>query len=229
MEFGTTFSLWRYPVKSLTGEQLTKLEIDSRGISGDRSFAVSNEAGKFGSGKNTRRFKRINGLSALSARAIKNGVAIKFPDGETLTNEDKSIHDKLSQNLGLNVTLNRENKISHFDDGPIHILTTASLRLLAKELPSSGIDVKRFRPNIVIDTEHFEYKYVGRVISIGSVKLEISHRTERCRMVAMEQEELEYRPEILKYISKKCDLNFGVYARVLSVGSVSVGDEVSIV
>jgi uncharacterized protein len=50
--------LWRYPVKSMRGEQVEALTIDSRGVKGDRLFAVTDVDGKFGSGKNTRRFRK---------------------------------------------------------------------------------------------------------------------------------------------------------------------------
>ena len=60
MLVGTVRELWRYPVKSMRGERCEHLEIDHRGAIGDRLYAVRDEAGKFGSGKTTRRFRRID-------------------------------------------------------------------------------------------------------------------------------------------------------------------------
>jgi len=64
MKLGKVDSLWRYPVKSLIGEHLTSFTVDARGVIGDRFYAISNAEGKFGSGKNTTRFRRIDVLSS---------------------------------------------------------------------------------------------------------------------------------------------------------------------
>ena len=229
MEFGKVESLWRYPVKSLLGESLDGLDINGRGVSGDRLYAVSNSDGKFGSGKDTRRFRRIDGLFSMSAETTENGVSITFPDGSVLSGNAPSINSMLSQTLGQNVTLTKEGEVSHFDDGAIHILTTASLTLLHEKLPHSSVDLRRFRPNIVIASQFHEQELLGKVINIGAVSLEVTHKTERCRMITIEQSGLESRPEILKAVSQDFGLCFGVYAKILSVGSVSIGDRVEVV
>ena len=54
--------LWRYPVKSMLGESRDSLELNSRGVAGDRLHAVRDSEGKLGSGKDTRRFRHIEGL-----------------------------------------------------------------------------------------------------------------------------------------------------------------------
>ena len=229
MEFGTVESLWRYPVKSLIGESLDSFDIDSRGVSGDRLYAISNTDGKFGSGKNTRRFRHIDGLFSMSAETTENGISITFPDGNILLDSAPSINSVISKTLGQNVTLIKEGNISHFDDGAIHILTTASLSLLHEKLPNSGVEPRRFRPNIVIASEYHDQELLGKIINIDAVSLEITHKTERCRMITIEQPGLDRRPEILKAISKDFDLDFGVYAKVISIGSVSIGDNVEVV
>ena len=229
MELGKVESLWRYPVKSLMGEKLKCLDIDERGVCGDRKYAVSNSEGKLGSGKNTRRFIRIDGLFYMSAASSGKGVAIKFPDGVVLTDKDSSMNSKLSESLGQSVKLTKEAEISHFDDGAIHILTTSSLSSLKELLPNSGINSRRFRPNIVIDSQYLDQELVGKTIKIGEAVLEITHKTERCRMITIAQPGLESRPKILKSVSQRFDLDFGVYAKVLKGGGVSVGEKVEIV
>lgn len=229
MEFGKVESLWRYPVKSLIGESLDSFDLDRRGVSGDRLYAVSNSNGKFGSGKDTRRFRRIDGLFSMSAETTENGISITLPDGSVMPGNAPSINNILSQTLGQDVTLTKEGEVSHFDDGAIHILTTASLSLLHEKLPHSGVEPRRFRPNMVIASRFHDQELLGKVINIGSVSLEVTHRTERCRMITIDQPGLKSRPEILKAVSQDFGLDFGVYAKVLSVGSVSVGDSVDVV
>ena len=228
MKCGKVESLWVYPVKSLMGECLQKLNIEERGVAGDRLFAISDSNGKFGSGKNTRRFRRINGLFSLSAKVLVNGVAIRFSDGSVLTNTDSLIDRRLSEMLGQSVTLTKERDISHFDDGAIHLLTTASLSLLSKRLRNSAIDSRRFRPNIVIKSDYLDQDLIGKRLKIGQAVIEITNKTERCHMITMRQSDLEKKTEILKTIAKDFDLNFGVYAKVISTGVISVGENVEI-
>jgi len=64
---GIVRELWRYPVKSMRGERRERVWLDQRGVLGDRLYAVRDEAGKFGSGKTTRRFRRIDGLFRFRA------------------------------------------------------------------------------------------------------------------------------------------------------------------
>ena len=127
---GTIAGLWRYPVKSMLGERRESLLLERRGVVGDRLYAVRDEAGKFGSGKTTRRFRLMNGLYRFRARYDGETPVITFPDGAMLRGDDPAIHARLSDVLGINVQLSREADISHFDDGPIHLVTTASLRAL---------------------------------------------------------------------------------------------------
>ena len=84
MEIGKIGSLWRYPVKSILGEELPILFVDARGVSGDRMYAISTSEGKFGSGKDTRRFRRIDGLFSMESKTVGVEVLLKFPDGAEL-------------------------------------------------------------------------------------------------------------------------------------------------
>lgn len=228
MKIGKVESLWRYPVKSILGETVPSLVVDLRGVSGDRIYAISNAEGKFASGKDTRRFRRVDGLFSLHAKTIGAEVLLRFPDGTELPTHSAQINNKLTQCLGQRVTLRREAEIPHFDDGPIHIVTTASLRLLSDLLPDSGVDPRRFRPNIVIDSNYLDNDLIGKKIQCGGCTLEVTHNTERCRMITLEQADMENRPQILKSVSKNFGLNFGVYARVITGGSLSAGGAVEI-
>lgn len=165
----------------------------------------------------------------MSAEYSKSDVLIKFPDGIVLTHKDLSMNFKLSQTLNQNVTLTKEDEIAHFDDGAIHILTTASLSLLGQLLPNSCIDTRRFRPNIVIDSQYYDQDLIGKTVKIGETIFEITHKTERCRMITMAQPNLEKQPKILKSVSQQFGLYFGVYAKVLSTGRLSIGMPVEII
>ena len=132
--FGTIKRLWRYPVKSLLGESRTELSIDSRGVVGDpqarrkpnRVYAIQNQKGKFGSGKNTIRFCKIEGLFDFRARYDDTVPIITFPDGRIFKGDSPNLNRELSTTLKQPVTLVSEHRISHFDAGSLHISKTIS-------------------------------------------------------------------------------------------------------
>lgn len=219
--------LWRYPVKSMLGERCEKLRIDPRGAHGDRLFAIQDAQGKLGSGKHTQLFRKIDGLFGFHASWHEGVARIRFPDGDEISADAPSIHQALSDALGLPVTLAREAAISHFDSAPIHLVTTGSLAWLRAALPAAGIDARRFRPNLVIEvpgSEPVEQAWIGKRLRIGEVELRVSEATERCGMVAFAQSELPKAPAVLRQITQRADLRFGVYAQVLTPGLIRLGD-----
>lgn len=229
---GTICELWRYPVKSMLGERCEQLQMDQRGVIGDRLYAICDEAGKFGSGKTTRRFRRMDGLFRFRAAYDGELPLLTFPDGSMLRGDAPAIHAALSAQLGLPVTLSREEAISHFDAGSLHLLTTASMRTLGASLPESALDGRRFRPNILIETEAGgfpEDDWLGKEIAVGAdVRLRIKGRTERCVMVTMAQDELPYDPGILRAVTHANALCLGVYAEILTPGVIRIGDRIQL-
>lgn len=221
--------LWRYPVKSMLGERCESLCIESRGVRGDRLFAIRDSGGKLGSGKHTRRFRRMDGLFDFHATYRDEVPLIRFPDGRQMSGNAPSIHRALSDALGLPVTLAREAEVSHFDSAPIHLVTSGSLAWLRAALPEAGIDARRFRPNLVIEVpnpEAAEQSWIGKRLRIGDVELRVSGTTERCGMVAFAQSELPKAPGVLRHITRCAGQNFGVYAQVLAPGIVRIDDPV---
>jgi uncharacterized protein YcbX len=228
----TVVKLWRYPVKSMLGETLAHLDVDARGVVGDRMFAVRDANGKFGSGKSTRRFARIDGLFSFSAAYDAGVPRITFPSGRVMLGTDPEVHGALSAALGQPVTLAREGSVSHLDAGPLHVLTTASLAWLSQTLPDARIDGRRFRPNVLVDvpgTAQIEQEWIGHTVRIGDqVTLRIRQPTERCVMVTFAQTDLPEDPRVLRTLAEKSDADFGVYADVVTPGRIALGDAVTV-
>jgi uncharacterized protein YcbX len=223
----TVAALWRYPVKSMLGERCEELEIEARGAAGDRLYAVRDAEGKLGSGKNSSRHRRIEGLFGFGAASEGAAPRITFPDGRRLLASDPAIHAALSAALGLAVTLSAERDLSHYDSAPLHLVTTSSLAGLKRALPGAGIDERRFRPNLVIEGEG-ENRWIGGTLRVGDeVRLEVVDWTERCVMITMAQSELADEPRILRAVAQgEREALFGVYAEVLVPGRIRRGDEV---
>lgn len=206
------------------------LRLESRGVEGDRLFAVRDSVGKLGSGKNTRRFRQIDGLLGFQASCSDDIAVVRFPSGKVLSGDSPSIHDALSSALGQSLVLAKEADIPHLDAGPVHLITTSSLEWLRAALPDAGIDARRFRPNIVVEWPEVgcvEQNWIGRKLRVGDdVCLRVTARTERCGMVALAQGMLPRRPSVLKHIAQFSSLKFGVYAQVEVPGTVRVSDKV---
>jgi uncharacterized protein YcbX len=209
-------ALWRYPVKSMLGERCEALQVDARGAAGDRLYAVRDAEGKLGSGKDTRRFRRIDGL--LGFRAEGDTPMITFPDGRRMLATEPAIHAALSEALRTPVSLAREGEVPHHDAEALHLVTTGSLARL-------DADARRFRPNLIIDATGDEAGWEGRTLTAGEAILRIVGRTERCVMITMAQTELPAEPKLLRALSGDAPM-FGVYAEVLSPGRIRVGDPV---
>lgn len=230
---GRVQSIWRYPVKSLRGERCETLDFGTIGARGDRTYAICDAEGKFGSGKNTRRMRKIDGLLALEATITDDIVMIRFPDGRTMAANDPEISQVLSSHLGLPVTLADLSGMPVFDVASVHLLTTTALNWLKTALPESAIDERRFRPNLLLETPDdapLEHTWVGHTIRIGNeMTLRVIDRTERCGMIAMAQSELPDDPRVLRHVTQHADLLFGVYAEVASIGRICCGDIVTLI
>ncbi|MEM7501075.1 MAG: MOSC domain-containing protein [Pseudomonadota bacterium] len=221
--------LFVYPVKSMQGEARTSLALDQRGCVDDRLFAVRDANGKLGSGKTTRRFRRVEGLIDCQAFSRGRGVMVRFTDGTELDDDDPTMDERLSAAFGQDVALSREDEVSHFDAGAVHIVCQSEIEALASLMPDAQCVERRFRPNIVVSraAEAPLADWVGKTIQLGrDVVLRVDANTERCRMVSMEQPELCSAPEILRTLVEQRDVAFGIYAEVLQGGSITLGEDV---
>lgn len=228
---GTVGELHRYPVKSLTGERLTQVRLQERGVVGDRLWSVRDPDGKLGSGKSSRRFRRMDGLLALAAHYDLDVPVVTFPDGRAIRGDDPDVHGSLSEHVGRPVTLDREEDVSHFDEGPVHLVTTASLATMATA-HGRPVDPRRLRPNVVVDTGPLdglpENDWAGRRIALGDeVVLQVLYAMPRCVMVDLPTLDLPAGRGLLQTVTDVNGGDLGVVADVVSPGSVSLGDPVS--
>ena len=225
--FATVAELWRYPVKSLLGEQLREVEVDTRGLVGDRLYAVTDRDGKLGSGKTSQRFRRLDGLFDLQARSGGERPLVLLPDGRELEVGDAELDAFLSERYADELRVLQEDGVPHHDAAPLHLLTTSSVRWLRSILSASRIDARRFRPNVLLETagaDLAEDAWVGRRFALGSTVIRVDERTERCVMTTNAQSELPQDPAVLRAVTELNDVCLGVNASVERGGIVRVGD-----
>src|SRR5881397_3668959 len=96
-ELGAVVSLWRYPVKSMMGEELNAAEVTQGGLLGDRAYAlVDSSDGKVASAKNPRKWPHLFDFRAALADAPRTGVKapsvrITLPDGAIVNSDQPDI------------------------------------------------------------------------------------------------------------------------------------------
>ena len=184
---GSVAALWRYPVKSMLGEEVDGAEVTEHGLAGDRAYAlVDVETGKVASAKAPRKWGKLFELRATYGDGA-TAARISFPDGKSLAADDPRFEQVLSQFLGREVKLasepppkakyasipmrvdpeeHPEPSVDYplpngfFDLGSLHLLATASLEWLRELYPQGQFDVRRFRPNIVVRTPDSEAGFV---------------------------------------------------------------------
>ena len=118
---------------------------------------------------------------------------------------------------------------SYVDAYPVHLLTRASLAAMKAQTPSSDFDVRRFRPNLVLDTdteqELPENSWCGAELEAPGATLRGEIPTIRCVMPTRAQLELENDPDVLLTVATRAERCLGIYATVGRTGTIAVGDE----
>lgn len=128
------------------------------------------------------------------------------------------------------VALAPEGEVSHFDQLPLSVLTTATLDWVRYTLPGVAVDERRFRPNIVVRTPpgtapFVEDDWLGKSAVIGEgTRIEFVRSSERCVMVNEAQAELLHSSLVLKTITAAHDNRLDALARVLTPGHIALGD-----
>jgi uncharacterized protein YcbX len=248
---GTVAQVWRYPVKSMQGEQVERLEVGPGGSPGDRDLAVVDPTER-----KVLSAKRHPDLLQASARLVDGTVVVALPDGTEHGADDPGVHAALSSWLGKDVRLEAPPADGVFpmemytgmsdEDTPLfdwpgppgtwldladaHWLTTASLTAATALHPDGTWDVRRFRPTALFDVPGDTWVEDGWAeVSAGSLRTEVLMPTMRCSMPPRAQPGLEVDKAISATLRDHHDNNLGIYAKVTQAGAISVGDEVQAV
>jgi uncharacterized protein YcbX len=122
---------------------------------------------------------------------------------------------------------------TYFDAYPINVLTKQSLASLAGRSPGSAVDVRRFRPNLLVDvpdadSEFPEQDWVGHQVRVGDAVLAVIEPCVRCVMISRPTDDLPADREMQKIVVRQLQHTMGVYANVVTPGRVREGDEVQV-
>lgn len=130
---------------------------------------------------------------------------------------------------------------TYFDADELHLLSTTTIDGLRRRHPHAGVDVRRYRPNLVLDTgalapterdpaaDRFpEFSWVGRRVRIGALEVDIARRTQRCVMIVHAQADLAADRTVLRTLVRETGHTLGVAGDVVVPGVVHVGDLVEL-
>lgn len=263
---GSVVALWRYPVKSMLGEELNLATFAAHGMVGDRAYAIVDpETGKVASAKNPKKWPqlfdcRVRYRETPDPQRIP-AVHVTLPDGQEASSDAASFDAAMTAMLGRPGRLQRSvperpvleeywpdmEELDHrdevtdeamplgtfFDLAPVHLLTTGTLEGLRAAYPAGRFEVRRFRPNIVIETPPEagafpENGWIGQTIAVGEVQLKITGACPRCVMTTLPQGDLPRDPGILRAAARHNSAHVGVYAEVLRGGVVRRRDGVTL-
>jgi uncharacterized protein YcbX len=129
---------------------------------------------------------------------------------------------------------------TYYDVFPLMVMSEAALVALAAALPDSNVDIRRFRPSIVIDTGddgadastpgHPEFDWTGRRATIGGATIEFGAPCPRCVMVTREiGPDIPADGAVLRHIVRDLDQNVGIYATIVTPGTIRTGDAMTFV
>ena len=116
-----------------------------------------------------------------------------------------------------------------YDSYPLHLITRTTLASMAALAPGSDFDVRRFRPNLVIETDEDaelpENSWLEADIELPRATLRGEIPTLRCVMPTRGQADLPSDPDVMRTVAKHARRCLGLYATVAQSGVISVGDE----
>jgi uncharacterized protein YcbX len=255
---GKVDSLWRYPVKSMRGEELDEAFASYSGIYGDRVFAFRSSANHKGFPYFTAREQRkllqyrprfrypdkatrpINLIEAESRNAnplvadlAELVVDVETPDRKTVAINDPTLIEMLRADVDQKhqVTLMQSQR-AMTDCRPVSVFSLQSAQQLAEET-GTRVDKRRFRANVYLDltsaSGFAENELVGRSVKIGpKVVISILERDARCVIITLDPDTGEQTPAILKKVAQAHDGMAGVYGAVLVEGMMHKGDPVEL-
>lgn len=253
---GSIAALWRYPVKSMRGERLERLELEATGIVGDRRFAIESSAAPLGKPL-LRSGERTAMLRYTPRFTPTNELVVDTPEGRSLALHSPEFlrelqstvsgpHGRQQSGGGAPSTfaLKTSPACPLTDVRPVSLVSTATLGRLAVEL-GQPVDPQRFRSNIILQLDEnalspllgtppafpesrlIRYSlHFGQQGEAAGPELFLTEAIPRCRMVSLDPETAEPYPALLPHLAHFHGARLGVYASVTRPGTLYRGDPV---
>ncbi|MGZ5483918.1 MAG: MOSC domain-containing protein [Pyrinomonadaceae bacterium] len=241
MDLGRISGIFRYPVKSMAGESLDVAKLGWHGIEGDRRFAFRRltEKGNFPWLSASKLPELILykpfGLDRSSTEVLPTHV--RTPDGNEYELLSDELREEISKRYGSDVEL-MNLKAGIFDEASISVITSSTVQCIERKSGRGGgsCDIRRFRPNVVIESdsaEPFEEdRWVGQTLMLGegdnSAVIKVYMKDERCRMVDLDPDTAERDVQVMRTVVRLNKNYAGGYGTVVRAGELRVGQVVTL-
>ncbi len=206
--------IWRYPVKSLAGEQLRETHLTDVGVEGDRRVVIVNQGGRVITARKYPRLLALKGSLGGDGTPLVQGLPWHDPESLSRIRE--------ATRLGVEL-LEVEGKES-FDVLPLSVATDGAIDYL-------GVDRRRFRPNLLIGGVPglAERNWEGWALRIGDAVIRMAQLRRRCVMTTWDPDTQKQDLSVLRRIVKQLDGILSLDSFVEHEGTVRVGDEVELI
>jgi uncharacterized protein YcbX len=252
---GTIETAFRYPVKSMAGEEVDEVFVGFSGIMGDRAYAFVPPGGtKRGFPWHTARqqenlvlyrasYKQpaaatfpvdiettlAMGVIPIFPTREAFAVEVTTPSGRRLPVDGQDLSDELERQSGKSLTL-RFAERGLYDCRPVSLFGNATALALSEEM-GKPLDRRRFRANFYADWDDRqpfrEDSLVGRTLQIGDrLRIAVLERDPRCKMITLDPDTAEMDAKVLRLVAQQHEGKVGVYAAVLVEGIVRKGDKI---
>jgi uncharacterized protein len=210
----TITELWRYPVKTMAGEPLQRVDIGPLGITGDRVVHVQDARGRVVTSRSHPRFLSHHGSVGLNGAVLVDHRPWDRPD----------VAADVVAIAGPGATLVRDEGPERFDVLPLLVATDGAIAAF-------GHDARRLRPNIVIGGVEglSEGEWPGSCLRIGRVLIGVQDLRLRCIMTSYDPDTLVQDKDITRSIYRRFDGKLALNCFVIESGEIAVGDEVLLV
>jgi uncharacterized protein YcbX len=236
MKIGEVAALYRYPVKSMSGEPREVADLGWHGLDGDRRLGLRRVDDRGGFPWLTA--SKLPELILFSPQRRGPGSAgdlpthVRTPEGQELALFGPELATEVGRRHGSPVEMTHLNR-GIFDEASVSLIASATVGEIGR-LASQPPDVRRFRPNILIaslrSVPFEEEEWVGGVLSFGegpdAAAVGVTNRDERCSMVNFDPDSARITAEVLKTIVRVRDNKAGVYATVTRRGRIAVGQPI---
>jgi uncharacterized protein YcbX len=235
MPEGRVLEMWRWPVKSMGGEEVRSFRLDERGVGGDRTHAVIHHHKGEWKPLTAREAPRLLTWHASYPFAPDAGLRpddpphaqVTGPDGRSWRWGDPRLRNALAEDLGRDVRLRRDLAGIQDLERSVLVTTEATRAALAGEL-DTPIDLRRFRTNVhlELDAEPWaEHDWEGGTLRLsGGVVLRLLHACVRCAIPTRDPVTTAKWPELLRHLDARHETMFGINARVVQSGRIAVGE-----
>lgn len=236
IQIGEVEALFRYPVKSMSGERLEIADLGWHGLDGDRRLAFRrvDDRGGFPWVTASKLPQMI--LFAPRRRGPDAGGSlpthVRTPEGEEMAVLGQDLATEVGRRHGSPVEMMHLDR-GIFDEATISVITSATVGEIGR-LAAQPPDVRRFRPNVLISSLRSvpfeEDDWVGGVLSFGATSeaavVGVTNRDERCSMVNLDPDTGRPDAEVLKTIVRVRGGRAGAYGTVLRRGRLAVGQPI---